>query len=260
MHNCFKDLDLLASEIAELPSAKVVDLWHEMVIYPASRVPDPYYPDVEYLLLEIVGEHARRLDAEGMSFKYLFEWIREIQGYLLDNKLDVPTLPPESLRPLVEALRHATISCGRIDPGTEREWYSRDMTWAMVVERWQAVKHPAGHNAFDLASERAKRCPIALNRERFGAHYTDLLVWVASIGYYLQVSLGDVDIMIPVELIGRAIGYQDSELARKAGSRLLKPLKLLGLLIEKPGFVPCSRAARYRFDLRKKDLFTPPTQ
>lgn len=252
----FKNLELLSSERAALPTAEQFKAWSESPIW--EEMPVPFYPGVDPVLISISALHASQLTYElVIDFRYPFEWARIVEGHFIAQGVDVPETIPENLRSAVEAFRHATLCFIVPDIKTEREWYSPGLTWTLIGECWKSVKHPAGSNILELANSRALKRPMSLNREFFGSEWTTELEWVASIAFNLQSVMGEMDFFLPTEFIGNMLGFEGVN-ARKWGSRLLGPLKRAGLLIEKGGYVPGSKCMRLRFAVKRTDLYSLP--
>jgi hypothetical protein len=129
---------------------------------------------------------------------------------------------------------------------------SREVAHVEFLDVWDKVRVLPGHSPLDNALEQAKRKPLNLLpevRERRSDGYLDFV----SVAGWLQVGVGDRNILLPVEELAGPLGVTPMTISRyrtwavKDGYLWeVKPYK-------RPDQGKGGKATEYRFDVRKWD-------
>jgi len=119
-----------------------------------------------------------------------------------------------------------------------------------IRDLWSEIRNP--RDPLDVACERATAAPIALLGELAG---DDLLTWIASVAYYLQLENGNARVQLPQERLQQARGL----LSYKPVSKRLAILERAELLTDKiPAHYRSRRCNEFFFALRRHDLYDQP--
>jgi hypothetical protein len=130
----------------------------------------------------------------------------------------------------IAVVEHALFGCSCMEPGRRihaNHWYEiyerlGDLNWGepinfdddeearmVFVAEWEAVRHPYGWAPLDVAIERAARYPLLLPKTT-----TEGYIRFVSIAAWLQYTMGDRPVLLPVEKLARRLNVSMMAISR----------------------------------------------
>lgn len=162
--------------------------------------------------------------------------------------MEVPD--PERLRDPIDAYIEAIRGAPWIP--LEKNFLSVDGILIEIRQHWGKIKYPAW--LFEVAESLAVRRPIIFRRS--WANSVPQLVKLASLAFHLQRFVGDLPIILPVEVLAEFLGCD-----RRRSAAFLSELCGLGVLVvtDPTWSVSEKRAREFRFVL-ESDQYTAPSE
>lgn len=142
------------------------------------------------------------------------------------------------------------------------DWADPAVVWAEFAQRWQAVRVPEGHGAFEWACRAAGESPVRLKITTCLERHSILgpqLTRLASIAFHLQLYQGTKPILLPIAKVGEAFGKKGDK-AKNFGRNLVRLLEEMGLIELIDGsYSPQNRRAKeWWFARARTDLYDAP--
>jgi hypothetical protein len=174
-------------------------------------------PFAEYLARAI--DEWRRVLGEGLlpawqaEVSPLFHFCRLVKAH---PDMEAVTAR-QALKRVEQVLRgwRGGIPEGRKGMGDWEAWFgvAREDAQVEILDAWDKVRYLPGQTPLDNALRSARECPLVL-RDEETARRADGYPLFVSVAGWLQVAMGDRAIMLPVELLAKALGVKPMTVSR----------------------------------------------
>jgi hypothetical protein len=127
-------------------------------------------------------------------------------------------------------------------------WFEIDRIYAKThfLDIWDKIRYLPGESPLEGAWERTQACPMVLRDEVLNARESEAYPRFVSLAGWLQVMMGDQDILLPVEKVGKVMGLDPSCI-----SIFRRWAKNDGYLKEEKKSVRKVKATRFRFNVSR---------